>query len=498
MKDELPLVQMIQDIEEKKSVEFYYEDVNPQLTKIIYDLISSSLAIYDLHYLNDVVFALFLELINNAFKANLKRIYFLKNHISLDDKAQQAELMKDFRKKVLDQKELYLQPMKDSDLYCKIKINFVEKDSIDYEVINNSIMTQKEQEKVNARLKKAKEIKNLMEVYDNFSDDSEGAGLGLLMNLMLLKTSGIGPDNFFIQSNEKETVARLRVSKKIHRPQYVLDIENRIVSMIKELPVFPETVKKIQTMCEEDTASVSEIASEIEKDPSLSVSLLKLVRTGGFLKENSDANIAAAASVVGIKGIRNMMTGISIYDLMDNQYKVMKGFWDHSFKAAFYAKEFVEKLNLNIDSDSVYLAGLLHNIGKIVLASVDPQAIKEINGLIIDENRRSSSILEEITLGTSHTSIGEKMAQKWELGKHFIASIRFHHCPLCAPEEFRVLVSIIHVVNALLKKEQHKGKMVFIHSGALDFFNLNDPHRLESLHLDLQEKYNDYLMDSFL
>jgi len=101
-------------------------------------------------------------------------------------------------------------------------------------------------------------------------------------------------------------------------------------------------------------------------------------------------------------------------------------------------------LKLDIDPDVAYLAGLLHNIGKVVLATIDPDTIKEINGLIVDENRRASSILEEITLGTSHTSIGGQMATKWGFQKEIIESIEYHHCPFCASPENQKLVSLIH------------------------------------------------------
>ncbi len=122
----------------------------------------------------------------------------------------------------------------------------------------------------------------------------------------------------------------------------------------------------------------------------------------------------------------------------------MAGFWSHSFQSAFYAREAVAMLKLDIDPDVAYLAGLLHNIGKVVLATIDPDTIKEINGLIVDENRRASSILEEITLGTSHTSIGGQMATKWGFQKEIIESIEYHHCPFCASPENQKLVSLIH------------------------------------------------------
>lgn len=495
MSNNSSVLSLVHDIEKKRTIEYYFEDVNPEINKNAYDFITSSLATLDLHYLNDVVFAAFIEMINNAFKANLKRIYFLQNNVSLEDQGAIESLMKNFRENVLDQKNNYLKPMKEARLYCLIRISFPEDDSVLFEIVNNTVMTKRELEKVQARLNNAKEIKNLMEVYDNFSDDSEGAGLGLLMNLMLLKTSGIGPENFTLSSNDKETIARLKVSKTVHRPSYVLDIENRIIDMISELPVFPESIKKIQKLCDDNQKSVSDIAVEIEKDPSLTVTLLKLVKKGGLAKEKEVTNVVSAAGIVGIKGISNMVTGLSLHQIMDSNYKVMEGFWDHSFKAAFYARESVEKLNLDIDPDVAYLAGLLHNIGKIVLASIDPGAIKEINGLIVDENRRTSSVLEEITLGTSHTSIGEKMAMKWGLNEDITSVIRFHHCPFCAPSEHKKLVAVIHVINALLRKEKHKGKMVFLNIGAAEFLNLNNHHNLENFHMDLQEKYTDYLME---
>jgi len=477
-------------LKEEKQVAYTFKNFTSNENQIIFYLTNLILAELDISFLQEVLHTLLIELINNAYKANLKRLYFEEKNIDIQDKDKYDELIKTFKEDVVERVSTYTGKVDASKYF--IQFNIINKgDHVILSLFNNSPMSAKEYKRVNERLELAKRISSIAEAFDEMADDTEGAGLGLILNLMLLKTSGIGINNFLLKTNEKGTAILLRIPTRLNIPDNVKEIEKKITQNLDAIPTFPITINNILALCDDSESNMSQVVSEIEKDPSLAANILKLANSSGYMTNQKATSILTASTIIGINGIREMTLGVSAKKILDNHVKQFKGFWEHSYRCAFYAKKLTEHAKMKKNIDTIYLGGLLHDIGKLVLYSVDSTILNEINGLSKNTKKTSSSILEEITIGASHVKIGASLAKRWNFNSLLINMIRFHHSPSASEEKYRDAVSVIHVADALIRVEKKKSQYVYIDIEARKLLNLTNDSDIALLHFDLQQEYQE-------
>ena len=141
-----------------------------------------------------------------------------------------------------------------------------------------------------------------------------------------------------------------------------------------------------------------------------------------------------------------------------------------------------EQLGLRKISDAAYLGGLLHDIGKIVLHSLDPEVIRGINGLNLDRTENSTAVLEEITLGLSHAEVGARLAERWNFSDELTDVIRNHHSAFAAKPEHRTAVSVVHIADAFIRVEEKKVSYVYFDVEAQGQLGIRRTRDLEALH----------------
>jgi hypothetical protein len=156
------------------------------------------------------------ELVVNAKKANTKRVYFLEKGLDLSSPRDYSAGMETFREETLNNIQHYLELQREKGLYIKLILQL--KDNIiTIEVRNNSLITQEELERIRKRLTKASAYSDLEEAMGNILDDSEGAGLGLVILVLMMKKIGLSEKSFTILRTDSETVARIIIPKNIKK-----------------------------------------------------------------------------------------------------------------------------------------------------------------------------------------------------------------------------------------------------------------------------------------
>ena len=144
--------------------------------------------------------------------------------------------------------------------------------------------------KINARIKKAYKYRDISEAFDEVLDDSEGAGLGLIMAMMIFKNIGMPPEAFRIYRKDDLTIAAIAIPQTMDKVRTRVQIAEEILSEIEEIPAFPENIIRIQKLCANPDATIKEIAGAISLDPGLTTSILKLANSAGYIhhQENRD------------------------------------------------------------------------------------------------------------------------------------------------------------------------------------------------------------------
>ena len=337
------------------------------------------------------------ELAVNAKKANTKRVYFLEKGLDLNNDRDYENGMKTFKSETFDNIQHYLQKQKELGFYIKVIFQTKGK-TLSIMVKNNAEINKKEQIRVFDRLARSRAFASLEEAFATVLDSSEGAGLGIVILVLMMKKIGLTEDCFAIDAEDGETVATLTVPfSEVHLEQ-LETLTQTIVREIDTLPQFPDNIMNLQRLISDPDAEISEIAREISVDPSMTADLLKLVNSAQFMLPKRVDNIVEAVKLVGFKGVRNLLYSYGTQKVLGEKYSEMRSIWQNSYRCAFYAyilaKSFKRKKEI---LDDVYVGGILSDLGQIVIASLHPELLDRINKLC-KEKGIPSRMLEDFSI----------------------------------------------------------------------------------------------------
>ncbi len=203
-----------------------------------------------------------------------------------------------------------------------------------------------------------------------------------------------------------------------------------IVKHELSLASFPDVYFKLKKLLESPSSSAKDIASVVSADVALSTKLLKLVNSPLFATSQKIDSIERAVSLVGEKELSNLALGIAAIryfkdippELID-----MQVFWRHSLSCAIFAK-IISSFYKNTADEAMFTAGLLHDVGKLVLFKNMPYL--SVEALIFArENMVPLIEAEECVLGFTHTDISHLLMEKWEFPPSINDIVTHHHLP---------------------------------------------------------------------
>ncbi|MCX5906064.1 MAG: HDOD domain-containing protein [Deltaproteobacteria bacterium] len=218
------------------------------------------------------------------------------------------------------------------------------------------------------------------------------------------------------------------------------------------LASLPNIFWEITKVTSDPRSSAVHVADVISKDTSLSAKLLKMVNSAFYGFPAKIDTISRAVMIVGSKQLSTLALGTSVIhifrsipsDLVD-----MRSFWEHSIACGIGARMFASYKN-NSNAERFFVAGLLHDIGRIVLYKRFPRLGKDLL-LQSRENGDLLRTLERSSLGFDHSLIGGTLLKKWKLPLVLEHSVEYHHNPLRSqyPMEAAIICLGDIVANAL-------------------------------------------------
>ena len=400
----------------------------------------------DQEKLKDYVLYCIQELTVNAKKANTKRVYFIERGLDLSSPDDYKEGMTHFKENTLSNIAHYLQLQKEKGLYIKVILQ-IKNNIIFVEVRNNVGITKTELIRIHDKLARSRQYNSMEDALSQVLDDSEGAGLGLVILILMLKKMGLDEESFDILGTDKETIARLTIPLEQTRVENLSALSTTIVDNISSLPQFPENILLVQKLINDPKSEMSDIARQISMDPSLTADLLKIVNSAQYMLAKKVDSISEAVKMVGIRGIKNLLYSYGTQKLLGDDTSDKKTLWEHSYKTAFYAFNLVRNFRKDRNLlDDAYVGGILHDMGKIVFSNVHPDLLNKIQGFCTEKGLPSSTF-EDLSAGTNHSEIGALIAEKWNFPEGLVAAIRFHHDPESGPKEYRDLIDTVYLAN---------------------------------------------------
>lgn len=440
-------------------------------------------------FLLETLITIIREIVFNAFKANLKRLYFEKSGVDLNDKDQYALLMQNFKDDYLYRLDEIEEEVTSQENY-HIQINFKKtENSLKVTVFNNVTIIEEEYNRIQTRLEQSKKYLNLADAYNDIYDSTEGAGLGLALMVFLLKNSGIGVDNLIISPEAKGVTVSVSIPKQLKEESIISSVKKKVLDDVDTLPTFPENIIELQNLCSRKDSTIDAIASKISQDPSLTADVIKISNSAGFVPGKRIMTIKDAVKIIGLKNLNLILTASASKTILQNKYKKFEVIWEHCIRVAYYSTLIAKSKQLGTVSDSAFIAGLLHDIGKIVLMSADDKIIHTISEITRNKQLRSSSILEEISVGISHAEIGGLIAEKWNFPPNLKSAIENHHSPLNVEDDFKGLTFSVYFANMLCGVEKNKYSYYYIETDILEWLKINDIEYLKSFHEKLKTDY---------
>ncbi|MFC1668754.1 HDOD domain-containing protein [Spirochaetota bacterium] len=451
-------------------------------------LIAKILSQEDKIYLLDSVCSIIRETILNAVKANFKRVFFKSSGLDIHTPKDYVKGMREFKKSVIIGQDNFRGEITDSEYIVDMRIT-KSPDGITIAIVNNFKVLPVELERIKFRIMTAKKAHNFSEAYGSVSDKTEGAGLGIILSVFLLKNAGIDSNSYIVTGDNESFSTSFQIPANIKKIEATSSIKEKIINDVNAFPTFPKKIMKMQSLCNEPEVEIDEITSEIILDPSLTADVLKLANSAGFITAKRIENIKDAIIKIGLKNLKSILTATTARKILDDRYSKFEKIWDHCNKAAFYARDISLEMGMPSIADNVFISGLLHDIGKIVLLSADMKLVDEISEIASSRRISATSIIEEISIGISHVTIGKLIAEKWNFPDYLVEAINGHHAPLNALTRHRDVVDIVYLANLLCGIEDEKYNFHFIETEILEKLKITKKNDFNEFRKNLKNKY---------
>ena len=420
------------------------------------------------------------ELVVNAKKANTKRVFFEERGLDLNNENDYKEGMESFKEQTISNIQHYLQLQKEKGLYIKVILQ-IKRNTINIEIRNNVKINKTELLRIHDKMAKSRQYDNLEDALSQVLDDSEGAGLGLVILVLMLKKIGFDDEAFCMIASEKQTIARISIPLDQALIENMSVLSSEIAKSIDSLPQFPENVLHVQKLINDPDSDMPSIARQISMDPALTADLLKIVNSAQYMLSKKVDSISDAVKMIGIKGIKNLLYSYGTQKVLGDDTAEKKKLWEHSYRTAFYAFNLVK--NFKNDSsllDDVYVGGMLHDMGKIIFSNVHPDLLNRIKGFCSDKNLPASTF-EDLSAGMNHAELGALIAEKWNFPDKLVAAIRFHHDPESAPENCKDLVDTVYLANMFCEYENNNITYDQFDPGPIDNYGLKNQKQVDTL-----------------
>ena len=223
---------------------------------------------------------------------------------------------------------------------------------------------------------------------------------------------------------------------------------DEVVAKLQDLPSLPAVVMELLTSIDQDDVDISVLARKVSHDQALTAKTLRLANSSTYGLQVKVTTIQQAITFLGFQTTRNLITAAAVTGCFaaggcpgfDH-----KAFWRHSIATAACARVLARRMRFN--QDYAFTAGLLHDIGRLVLVSTFPERYADVLAWRA-ANDCELVKAERAVLGIDHVMAGVALAERWNFSETMVLGIAWHHEPERAGAGF--LATIIHVANAIV------------------------------------------------
>lgn len=206
----------------------------------------------------------------------------------------------------------------------------------------------------------------------------------------------------------------------------------QLLGCVEKMPAFPQSVHKVLQLTADADCSAKDIVRTIECDPIMTVKVLKVINSAFYGLPQKITSIQRASVHLGLNTIKNLALSIAAIGMLGNTEKAglkADDFLLHSLSTALLGKRLAARLGCSAeDGSDIYIAGLLHDFGKVVFAEFFPDRFRQALQMARQEDI-SLHLAELRVIGIDHAQAGRLLVEKWQLPEDLSAAIALHHDP---------------------------------------------------------------------
>lgn len=227
-----------------------------------------------------------------------------------------------------------------------------------------------------------------------------------------------------------------------------------LVNSTIELPTMPEVLLKLNEVMGSVDASAADVAKVVSRDPAVATNILRIVNSAYYGLQVRVSSVSLAVSVMGFNMTKKVALKAAVFSAFGKRREKIQhfdplAFWKHAIYTGVAARALASSSTVfaEMHPEDIYIAGLLHDIGKIILMEkVAPRYLAMLRKSV--QQQRSETEVEVEDFGFTHADVGSVLAIKWSLPEDLAIAIRYHHAPSRDPFH-RSLSSLIHVADQL-------------------------------------------------
>jgi putative nucleotidyltransferase with HDIG domain len=224
---------------------------------------------------------------------------------------------------------------------------------------------------------------------------------------------------------------------------------DKILKSLEHIPAFPITILKVSEMLRDDDYSVADMVDMIKYDQAMAANIMKMSNSAYFGSRQKIGTLRDAVVYLGKNNlIRIVQTaGVSRYFKQKGRGYVEKAneLWEHSVAVAIMSQILSRKI-LKCEDEKLYLAALLHDVGKMVMGEFVNESIEAIARLVA-EGGYSFLEAEEAVIGINHAELGGKIAERWNFPKEIVVALTYHHRPDLIEQKNNVIMWLVYLAD---------------------------------------------------
>jgi HD-like signal output (HDOD) protein len=228
-------------------------------------------------------------------------------------------------------------------------------------------------------------------------------------------------------------------------------MKKNVHKFIEKMPSLPTTVTRVMEICDDKTTSPADLNKVISMDPVLMGRVMQLINSAYYGRPNKITSLVRAIILLGLNTVKNLALSTAVLGSLSgnksNDVLNMDGFWEHSLCAGVISRMIASRIKIDPKYfEEFFIAGLLHDVGKIPFSSGLPQEYI-VATATSDRNRESLNKTESAIFSFDHQEIGGEVAAHWKIEGGIRDAIVFHHLSSEYTGEHRKLVFAVAVAD---------------------------------------------------